>query len=174
MGYRFRLYLMRAHAPSKPGPRKPGHKSPNVSLYRRLHKAPWLLATSLPHDRLACRAMKRLYSARMQIEESIRDTKSHRFGFGLEYAKSSSPARMEVLLVLVALAALALWLVGLAGKARGLNWQLQANTLRSRNVLSIPFLGRLLAVRGMIRLSERLAHTYLQRLRQIVMTLQDA
>lgn len=170
--YLFNLYLMRAHAPRKRGPRKPAHNSPNVSLYRRLHKAPWLLATSLPHDRLACRSVQRLYSARMQIEESIRDTKSHRFGFGLEYAKSNSPARMEVLLLLVALAALALWLVGLAGKSEKLHHQLQANTLRTRSVLSTPFLGRLLIARDMVRLSEHLIRSFLPRLRQSLMTLE--
>jgi len=40
----------------------------------------------------------------MQIEETLRDGKSHRFGFGLRYARSNSAQRIEVLLLLVALA----------------------------------------------------------------------
>ncbi|HEY3493476.1 MAG TPA: hypothetical protein VGK73_02275, partial [Polyangiaceae bacterium] len=34
------------------------------------------------------------------------------------------------------------WLVGLAGRARNLAHQLQANTIRDRFVLSTPFVGR--------------------------------
>jgi hypothetical protein len=48
--YRFRMYLVRAHAPARGGRRKKAHRNPNAKLYRRLHRAPWLLATSLPHQ----------------------------------------------------------------------------------------------------------------------------
>jgi hypothetical protein len=77
----------------------------------------------------------------MQIEETLRDAKSHRFGFGLRYARSTSQHRIQVLLLLVALATLVLWLVGLAGRARDLARHFQANTIRVRAVLSTPFLG---------------------------------
>jgi len=50
-----------------------------------------LLATSLPHKPGSERRIKQLYAARMQIEETLRDGKSHRFGFGLRYARSGSP-----------------------------------------------------------------------------------
>jgi hypothetical protein len=41
-----------------------------------------------------------LYRQRMQIEETFRDLKCHRWGFGLRYARCNSAARLEVLLLL--------------------------------------------------------------------------
>lgn len=146
-GYRFGLYLVRAHAQARGGRRKPNNRRPNAKMYRKLHRAPWLLGTSLPHERGSERRIKGLYALRMQIEETLRDGKSHRFGFGLRYARSSSQHRIEVLLLLVALATLVLWLVGLAGRARDLARRLQANTVSHRFVLSTPFIGRLLLIR---------------------------
>ncbi len=48
--YRFGLYLVRAHAPAQGGRRKPNNRRPNAKMYRKLHRAPWLLGTSLPHE----------------------------------------------------------------------------------------------------------------------------
>lgn len=56
-GYRFRLYLVRAYARARGGRRKTLHRRPNVRLYRKLHRAPWLLATSLAHEP-ACRSKR--------------------------------------------------------------------------------------------------------------------
>ena len=91
------------------------------------------------------RKIKQLYAQRMQIEETFRDTKSHRWGFGLHYARCDDGRRLEVLLLIAALASLVLWLVGLCGRA--LDWarRLQANTERRRPVLSTVFIGRQLA-----------------------------
>ena len=47
----------------------------------------------------------------MQIEETFRDAKSHRWGFALRYARSRSVARLEVLVFLTALAQLVFWLL---------------------------------------------------------------
>ena len=146
-GYSFGLYLVRSHAPARGGRRKPNNRRPNAKMYRKLHRAPWLLGTSLPFEPGIERRIKDLYATRMQIEETLRDGKSHRFGFGLRYARSSSLHRIQVLLLLVALATLVLWLVGLAGRARSLARQLQANTVSDRFVLSTPFVGRLLILR---------------------------
>ena len=146
-GYTLGLYLVRAHAAPRGGRRKPKNRRPNAKMYRKLHRAPWLLGTSLPFEPGAERRIKDLYATRMQIEETLRDGKSHRFGFRLRYTRSGSPHRIQVLLLLVALATLVLWLVGFAGRARNLTRQLQANTVRDRLVLSTPFVGRLLLVR---------------------------
>jgi len=145
--YRFNLYLVRAHAPARGGRRRPNNRRPNAKMYRKLHRAPWLLATSLAHGPGCEERIKELYALRMQIEETLRDAKSHRFGFGVRYARSKSAHRIEVLLLIVALGTLALWLVGLAGRAQGHARSLQANTIRDRNVLSTPFVGRLLLLR---------------------------
>lgn len=58
------------------------------------------------------------------------------------YARCNSAARLEMLLLLGALATLVVWLVGLAARALQLNRHLQANTERKRDVLSTFFIGR--------------------------------
>ena len=83
----------------------------------------------------------------MQIEETFRDLKSHRWGFALRYARCNTAKRLEILLLLGTLATLVAWLVGLAGRTMQWNWQLQANTIRKRQVLSTFFIGRQLIAR---------------------------
>ena len=167
-GYSFGLYLVRAHAPARGGRRKSNNRRPSSKMYRKLHRAPWLLATSLPHQPGCEPRIKHLYAMRMQIEETLRDGKSHRFGFGLRYARSSSLHRIQVLLLLVALATLVLWLVGLAGRARNLARHLQANTVRRRLVLSTPFVGRLLLVRRIADFPPSVLNQSLAQLRDLV------
>jgi hypothetical protein len=90
----------------------------------------------------------------MQIEETFRDTKSPRWGFGFHCARCNDVSRLEVLLLIVALASLVLWLVGVYG--RTLDWvrRLQANTETRRPVLSTVFVGRQLLRRPDLRLSK--------------------
>lgn len=145
--YRFRLYLVRAYTPRVGRPRRRVPKGKHTRMYRRLHRAPWLLATSLPHEHGSERRIKQLYSQRMQIEETFRDLKCHRWGFGLRYARGNDAQRLEILLLIGTLAALVTWLVGLAGRALEWNHSLQANTERRRQVLSTFFIGRQLIAR---------------------------
>jgi hypothetical protein len=95
--YRFRLYLVRAYKPRVGRPRR-GRRGiqPNETMYKRLHRAPWLLATSLPHDDTAGDRVRKLYASRMQIEETFRDMKSHRWGLGLRYCRCRSAERLQV------------------------------------------------------------------------------
>jgi hypothetical protein len=81
--YRFRLYLLRARRLRIGRPPRRGPTQPNTTLYQRLHRAPWLLTTSLPHGYGSERRVMQLYRQRMQIEETFRDLKCHRRGFGL-------------------------------------------------------------------------------------------
>ncbi len=78
----------------------------------------------------------------MQIEETFRDLKSHRWGYGLQYARSRSSERLDNMLLVTKLAVAATWLAGLAAKAKGWARHYQANTLKNRAVLSVFFLGR--------------------------------
>jgi hypothetical protein len=108
----------------------------------------WVLFTTEPiRTKADLENIVETYRCRWIIEETFRDTKSHRFGFGLRYARSRSLARIQVLLLLVALATLVLWLVGLAASAQNLARRFQANTISERAVLSIPFLGRQILLR---------------------------
>jgi hypothetical protein len=114
-----------------------GRSGNDINLSRGA-KEPWLLATSLS---CAARKVVEIYATRMQIEESFRDLKSHRFGWAFCSAKSKDPKRIEVLLVIAALASIALSLVGAAAEHRKIERQFQANTVRTRRVLSLVTLG---------------------------------
>ena len=104
----------------------------------------------------------------MQIEETIRDLKSRRFGFALRYAQTKRPERLEALLLVAALATLILWLLGLAATDRQWIRHFQANTERRRPVLSTVFLGQELWRNH--RLNVRLAELFdaLKRLKLLV------
>lgn len=141
--YDAQLYLVRARKIR--GGRPPKRRRPkrnNEAAYRRGHQTPWLLATSLPHSFGSEGRVVELYAKRMQIEETFRDLKSHRWGFGLCYSHCHQPQRIQALLLIAALAALVIWLIGWAGRAQQLHRHLQANTERRREVLSTFFIGR--------------------------------
>ena len=151
--YGCRLYLVRAWR-CRPG--RPHKCRTRRTKYRQMHRTPWLLATSLPHHRDAATRIKRIYAQRMQIEETIRDLKNHRFGFALRYARTKRPERLEALLLVAALATLILWLLGLAAADRQWVRHFHANTERRRPVLSTVFLGQQLwrSHRFKVRLAE--------------------
>src|SRR5215207_2620562 len=150
--YRCRLYLVRQYRRGRGRPRKAHGRSSTARRCRKLHKDPWLLATSLPHDRGAPRRVTKLYALRMQVEEGIRDTKNARWGFGLHYARSRRADRLALLLLIAALGTLMCWLTGLAAAARRWMRHFQVNTVRTRAVLSPVFLGRQLLTSTRFRL----------------------
>ena len=145
-------------------PRKAELRKKYADDYERKRACePLLLATSLDND--AAASIVRIYNARMQIEETFRDTKNARFGWGLSYAKTSSPRRAEVLLMLVALAFAVVTLVGAAAREAGLDPRFRA---RSGNapVLSVFKLGALvLAATTRIRLPFHAVWRQLKRVR---------
>ena len=140
--YACELYLVRQYRRGPGRPRKAHGQGAAARRCRQLHKDPWLLATSLPHTAGAARRVVKLYALRMKIEQGIRDTKDTRWGFALRYARTRRAERMEVLLLVAALGALACWLAGLAAEAQDWGRHFQANTVRRRAVLSTVFLGR--------------------------------
>ena len=140
--YRCELYLVRQYRRGRGRPRTAHGQGANARRCRKLHKDPWLLATSLPHESGAARRVVKLYALRMKIEEGIRDTKSVRWGFALVEARSRRAERLEALLLIAALGTLGCWLAGLAAEAKRWGRHFQANTVRARAVLSTVFVGR--------------------------------
>ena len=82
-------------------------------MARRAHE-PWLLAVSCSLGTLTPAEIVRLYAQRMQIEQAFRDLKSHRFGCAFEDTLTRKPQRLEILLLIHALASLLAWIAGLA------------------------------------------------------------
>src|SRR5215208_6808354 len=85
--YRCELYVVRQYRRGRGRPREAHGQGSTARRCRKLHKDPWLLATSLPHAGGAARRVVKLYA--------------------LRYARSRRAERMEVLLLLAALGALA-------------------------------------------------------------------
>ena len=83
---------------------------------RHAAREPWVLATSLSPDRCNAAQAVTMYGKRMQIEESFRDLKSHRYGMGFEDSQTRDGRRLSVLLLLNMLAGFAAWLLSLALK----------------------------------------------------------
>lgn len=81
----------------------------------------------------------------MQIEETFRDLKSQHFGAGLECSRSDGVGRFTVLMLMAALAAFLLWLLGTAAEQAGLDRHLHPGNGK-RRVYSRLFLARLLTV----------------------------
>ena len=77
----------------------------------------------------------------MQIEEGFRDVKSEHLGLGLNLHRSRCPKRIEVLLLIAALANYLLFLTGLQARERDLERRYQSNSLKVKRVLSLWRLG---------------------------------
>jgi hypothetical protein len=88
---------------------------------RKAAREPWVLATSLSPEQAHATQGVTLYGKRMQIEESFRDLKSHRYGMGFEDSQTRTSGRLSVLLLLNMLAGFAAWLLGLALKSTTLD-----------------------------------------------------
>jgi Transposase DDE domain len=125
-----------------PSPPKANRRRRYRDDYERKRAAePWLLATSLENSHAD--TIVQIYRTRMQIEESFRDAKNPRFGWALGHTLTRSVERMNVLLLLAAIALVATMLVGGAADADGLERQFRASS-RAARVLSLFALGSLI------------------------------
>lgn len=100
-----------------------------IAVKRAGMKDSWCLATSREDD---AEDIIQLYSRRFDIEHNFRDQKDRRFGFGLYYAKVGTPARRDMLVLIIVLATLIATVLGAAGESIGLDRDLRANTVRTR------------------------------------------
>ncbi|EEH2194282.1 IS4 family transposase [Salmonella enterica] len=101
---------------------------------RSAAKEPWLIFSST--NNFKPREIMKLYSRRMQIEQNFRDEKSERFGFGLRASYSRSAERVLVLSLLATLSTIVLWLIGYHAENQGLHLRYQANSIKTRRVIS--------------------------------------
>lgn len=93
---------------------------------------PWCIATS--RSDLNAGAVTKLYGRRFTIEESFRDVKDIRFGFGLSATRIRDCGRRDRLLFIAAIAEALLKLLGAAGEAAGLDRLLKTNTSKKRQL----------------------------------------
>jgi len=101
-----------------------------VCVHAKGMAEPWHLATS--REDLAGAAIVKVYGRRFTIEETFRDLKNLRFGLGLTDTRISSPGRRDRILLVGAIAASLLTLLGAAGESLGLDMKMKANTVKTR------------------------------------------
>src|SRR5690606_38508386 len=90
----------------------------------------WALVASKPD--LPVAMAKQRYGARFECEETFRDIKDIRFGFGMAEVSVSRPDRRDRLFLVAALAHVMLEMLGRAGEHVGMDRMLKANTVKRR------------------------------------------
>lgn len=116
--------------------------------HERGAKEPWLLASSLDKNAISPRGIMQIYAKRMQIEEEFRDLKNTRYGLGLRHCRSFQVERLNVALLIAALATIILWVFGTAAQNRNMHYSFQANTEKKRSILSRIMVGWQVLIRG--------------------------
>lgn len=123
-------------------------KSGHTKRHQKSHDEPWLLVTSLEEAKDNPLWIVNIYKQRMRIEENFRDTKCAYYGLGLKHSLSQTPERLNILLLIAAIATFAAWLAGLFTMMQGKASHFQAHSAKFKKVLSIVFLGREVLKRG--------------------------
>jgi hypothetical protein len=113
-----------------------------VLSYRKGSTDPWVLASSISGvSPVKVARVIKLYKGRMQIEEGFRDLKNPRYGFGLRNAYSRDTNRIAVMLVIAMLASVIAWLLGYVAEKNKWQYKFQVNSIKSKRILSLFFLG---------------------------------
>ncbi|CUI30765.1 Uncharacterised protein [Achromobacter kerstersii] len=83
------------------------------------------------------REIVEVYRKRMSIGCAFRSLKSHQFEFALEDCQSADAARLQILLVIHALATFLMWLVGKLAESRKLRPAYESNNRKDRPTISL-------------------------------------
>ena len=78
----------------------------------------------------------------MQIEETFRDDKSERFGYGFRFGRTHSVKRLSILLFIAAISSFLLMIIGAAAEAKKIHRGYQSNSIKTRRVLSLLTLAK--------------------------------
>lgn len=113
-----------------------------VKMYRDQNVTPWILITSHSPDARSSKKIISDYHSRMQIEQTFRDDKSMRFGYGFRFGRTQSVKRLSILLFLAAICSFILMIIGAAAEEKKLQQKFQANTVKKRRVLSLLTLAK--------------------------------
>lgn len=136
-------YLLKKKKQGRINKNKFGQRRASKHSEKNAHRerTPWLIVTSLSGGTKMTKWVINIYKTRMQIEEAFRDMKSSRWGFSLSEANSTMTYRYENLMLVGTLATFAIWLMGKIVELKQWQYRYQANTTKTRNILSTFFLG---------------------------------
>jgi Transposase DDE domain len=109
--------------------------------YSKSWNEPWLLVSSLTPSYIVTKRVVKIYTCRMQIEEGFRDLKSSLYGFSFEKSQTKNTERIQILLLIAMVASAIAYLVGWVAENKQWHYQFQANTIKTRRVLSFFYLG---------------------------------
>jgi hypothetical protein len=129
-------------------------KRTNSLRSERMERDPWLIVTSMQGGQIIADKVIAIYSSRMQIEEAFRDLKNEQWGFGFSHTRTKDTKRLEILVLIGAFANLICWLLGVAAKNKKAHYQFQANTIKSRDVLSVINVGLKIIFQDMIQFTK--------------------
>ena len=136
----------------KPKNRKGKSKYPDVNKqYSASNRTPWIIATSLKNHNYGKNPIRELYEKRMQIEQTFRDDKDPRFGFGWRFSRNNCMKRISVLCLIASIAAFFLLSIGIFAEKLGLNRKYQVNSIKNKRVLSFITLAKLIIQHGVPR-----------------------
>ncbi len=121
--------------------------------YRKSHIEPWILATSLAKSKVSGKRIVHLYSRRMQIEQTFRDLKDPITGIGLTQSRTKGLDRLKVLFLIARLAEYILLIIGVAAEKASLQFSYQANSIKSKRILSYQFLAKRIILNGINKIS---------------------
>lgn len=141
--YLTQLYLLREPALGRKHRRVTGKIAEDKRSRKNAHRErePWLLASNLPAEQWTAAKIVAVYKRRMQIEEGFRDVKNEHLGFGLNLHRSRCAKRIEILLLIAALANYLVFLLGLKARLAGYEQRFQSNSLEHKRALSLWRLG---------------------------------
>lgn len=111
--------------------------------YKKANTSPWVIVTSLNNKSYGKEQIIQLYAKRMQIEQTFRDDKSPRFGFGWRHGRTVCPKRIAILCLIASIAAFFLINLGVVAERLNLQVRYQVNTSKKR-VLSLLTLARII------------------------------
>lgn len=161
--HEFKCYLQVHKEPKKGRVRKNiyGEKAARCVSKRcaKSSRNAWVLANSLGDSELIANRVAKIYSSRMQIEESFRDIKNPQFGFGMRFSRTMGIKRLTNLFLIGLIGTLIAWLMGLAAEHRNLHRGFQANSIKDRRVLSVFFVGCQIIMHPIIFLKKELLST---------------
>jgi hypothetical protein len=129
---------------------------------------PWLISTSLPYCSTLAKRTVKIYHTRMQIEEGFRDMKSRQYGLGFEHNRTIEIKRLTILILLATLASLVLILLGLTLQLAKLSGRYQANTTKTKRVLSLHYLGLRAWADPRLRISKQHWHSAIEQLKNYI------
>lgn len=133
--YQFKARPKGRHAYTRSSKHSETEKS---KKYTKSYKEAWVLFSSL--EKPASLIVK-AYKNRMTIEENFRDTKSVRFGLGLDMTRSKKKKRYVIMLMIAMIASAIAYIIGTMGEISELHYDYQANSIKSKRILSRFFLG---------------------------------